>query len=166
MGYTTDFSGTFNLNKPLTQAHKDYINKFSETRRMKRDSSKLTADPIREAVGLPVGNEGAYFVGGQGYCGQDRDSSVLDYNNPPIGQPGLWCQWRVSEDGSKICWDGGEKFYRYVEWIEYLINHFLSPWGYTLNGEVEYQGEESDDFGKIVIVNNLVSVKAGKKSYE
>jgi hypothetical protein len=37
MGYTTDFSGEFKLDKPLTDEQAIYVNKFADTRRMKRD---------------------------------------------------------------------------------------------------------------------------------
>ena len=94
------------------------------------------------------------------------DSSVMDHNSPYREQPGLWCQWVSTPDGSGIEWDGGEKFYAYVAWIEYLIQHFYSKWGYTLNGEVRWQGESSEDMGKIVINNNVVTEKNGHVVYE
>ena len=168
MGYSTDFQGSFNLNTPLTESHKNYLHKFSETRRMKRDPKKAAElpDPIRVAAGLKIGPEAAYFVGGAGWAGQDRDASILDYNREPSSQPGLWCQWVPNEDGDEIVWDEGEKFYNYVEWLRYLITHFLKPWGYVLNGEVEWQGEESDDFGKILVENNNVIVKRGWKVFD
>lgn len=168
MGYTTDFNGEFNLDKPLTIEHRAYLTKFSETRRMRRNPSvadKLP-DPDRIAVGLPVGNEGEYFVGAEGFAGQDRDDSVVDYNSSPNNQPGLWCQWIPTEDGTAIVWDGGEKFYDYVEWLEYIIKNFLAPWGYVLNGEVEWFGEDANDRGKIVVKNNAVKTKVAKIVYE
>jgi hypothetical protein len=117
-------------------------------------------DPIRTAVGLPLGPEAAYFVGGQGYAGQERDASVVDSNNPPKGQPGLWCDWTPSEDCTAIVWDGGEKFYYYGEWLKYLIDHFLGPWGYVVNGEMTWQGEDEEDVGTIYVVNNAVDLVA------
>jgi len=167
MGYTTDFTGRFNLNKPLTPEHHAYLTQFSETRRMKRDASKTRErpDPIREAVDLAVGPEGAYFVGETGYAGQDRGPDILDHNKPPKGQPGLWCKWAPTEDGAGIEWNGMEKFYDYTEWLAYLIDHFLEPAGYVLNGEVEWQGEEPDDIGKLVVKDNQVSELAGRKVY-
>lgn len=49
----------------------------------------------------------------------------------------LYCQWVPTEDGEGIKWDGGEKFYSYTKWLQYLIDNFLIPNGYVLNGEVE-----------------------------
>lgn len=82
------------------------------------------------------------------------------------GQPGLWCQWIPTDDGTAIVWDEGEKFYNYKEWIEYLIQHFLAPWGYVLNGVVQWAGESRGDIGLIKIVNNDVQVLAAKVVYE
>jgi hypothetical protein len=178
MGYTTDFSGGFGLDKPLTKEHKRYLQAFSMTRRMRRDAKKTAKlpDSIRVAAGLPVGPEGAYYVGAcidepndrviAADYGQGRTDDITDYNSPPDDQPSLWCQWTASDDGESIVWDEGEKFYSYVEWIEYLIEHFLAPWGYVVNGEVEWSGEESDDRGMIRITNNMVKVLQGKIVYE
>jgi len=158
MGYTTDFTGEFTLDKPLTAAHAAYLRQFSETRRMCRNpfATEIRPDPLRMAVGLSVGDEGGYFVGEGGFAGQDDGPDVLKHNDPPVGQPGLWCKWEPNEDGTAIVWSEAEKFYSYVEWLEYLIAHFLKPWGYALNGEVEWQGEEPDDRGIIFVWNNTV----------
>lgn len=157
MGYTTSFEGTFRLNRPLNEAQKNYLQRFAETRHMKRDEAQtaLLPDPIREAVGLPVGNEGQYYVGGD-------VSTVIDHNNPPEGQPGLWCDWIPTDDGAKIVWNGGEKFYHYVTWLQYLINHFLAPSGFLLNGTVTWQGEEHGDVGRIIVTENKVHVEMMK----
>ena len=82
MGYTTDFEGVFKLNKRLSAEHRAYLKMFAETRRMKRDAekTKLRPDPVREAVGLPVGREGTYFVGETGGFGQGRGPDILDHN--------------------------------------------------------------------------------------
>jgi len=157
MGYTTDFDGEAVLNKKLSDEHHNYLVKFSETRRMQRMeffTAKLP-DATRELAGLPVGTDGRYYVGGEE--GKTKFSSdIVDYNCPPPGQPGVWCQWVPSDEGTAIVWDGGEKFYKYTEWMKYLIQHFLAPWGYVLNGKITWQGEDMSDRGVIVIVNNLV----------
>jgi hypothetical protein len=158
MGCSTEFVGKFEIDPPLDATHILYINKFNKTRRMKRFPRKCEGlyDPLRTAVGLPVGEEAEYFVGGTGNFGQDRDESILDYNKPPRTQPGLWCQWEVSEDGRYLQWDGGEKFYEYKKWLEYLIKNFFAVWGRTLNGEVKWQGEDRSDKGVLVVRNNTV----------
>jgi hypothetical protein len=51
-----------------------------------------------------------------------------------------------------------KKFYNYIKWIDYIIDHFLKVWGYALNGTVEWEGEDSNDTGKIVITDNKISV--------
>lgn len=89
MGYTTDFSNSFSLNKPLSAIHSEYLLKFAGTRRVKRNQTIASTlpDPAREAVGLPIGKQGAYFVGGGGDFGQANDASVIDGNAAPSGQP-------------------------------------------------------------------------------
>ena len=188
MGYTTDFKGSFTLDKPLTADQKEYLDMFADTRRMTRDPVKLQmmkdarmgntrCFELLDILGLPLGPKGEFYCG-TGMAGQDGgcfnsglDNSVVDYNVAPGeakwgdtkpkakgGQPGLWCQWNPNEDGTEIAWDGSEKFYNYIEWIQYLITTFLAPWGYKVNGEVVWQGEETGDVGVIEIVDNEVFV--------
>jgi hypothetical protein len=197
MGYTTDFQGQLSFDRVLTNEEVNYIKKFNDSRRMKRDVSKLY-DIYKGEGGNPFlpkeqtyGNEGEYFVGGTGHGGQDRDDTIINYNESPgsvlksndedfgtywsrhtkqiqdgLCQPGLWCQWTIDEDGTHLVWDGGEKFYNYVEWLKYLINHFFEKWGVKLNGEITWEGEDSKDMGKIVVVNNVVTVKVARITYE
>ena len=86
MGYTTDFQGQLNFDRVLTNEEVNYIKKFNDSRRMKRDVSKLY-ELYKGEGGNPFlpkeetyGNEGEYFVGGTGHAGQDRDDSIIDYN--------------------------------------------------------------------------------------
>ena len=168
MGYTTDFTGQFDLDRKLSPEHEEYLHAFSASRRMGRDADKTVQrdDPVRERAKLGGGPGGGYFVTASGYSGQDRGADVLDRYSPPAGQPGLWCQWEPSEDGLAIVWNDGEKFYSYTEWLEYLIAHFLKPWGYTLNGAVEWAGEERDDRGRILVEDNELRVQRGTILYE
>lgn len=154
MGYTTDFNGEFMLDKPLAPEDLDFLNKLNQTRRMKRN------------VGPEFGVDGEFYVAGDGdnYLLSDdelKPSNIVNHNTPPNTQPGLWCGWRPNDNGTAIEWDGGEKFYEYVAWIQYLITKILAPRGYSLTGDVHWQGEDSDDKGKIVIKNNKVKVLNG-----
>lgn len=152
MGYTTAFNGTFQLDRALDDETHALLVGLSTTRRMKRQ-----------------GLDAKYGVDGEFYCnpgsdgfGQDHDASIVDYNRPPETQPGLWCQWTPTEDRQGIEWDGGEKFYNYVEWMEYLIEAVLKPRGYVVNGQVEWYGEDPDDRGRIDVGNNVVTTKQGR----
>ena len=166
MGYHTDFEGQFDVTPALRSQHRLFLIEFSHTLRVRRDEVAVATmpDPVRVAAGLPVGPDGCNFVGGLGFMGQDHDASFLSYA-PPGGQPGSWCQWVPSEDGCHICWDQGEKFYDYIEWLVYVIEHYLKPWGYHLNGEVEWFGSERGDLGKIVVADNVVTVLQGRVTY-
>ena len=154
MGYTTEFSGSVKIEPPLSAAEIAFLTKFNQTRRMDRKN-------------------GPYFVEGSGDFGQAQDPDVIDYNRPPSGQPGLWCQWTPSEDGTSIEWDGGEKFYNAAEWMKYLIDHFLKPdcvaksalpflTGHACNGEIEAEGEEPGDRWRLIVADNVVSVASGE----
>ena len=109
------------------------------------------------------GLDAKYGVDGEFYYnpdstefGQEHDGSIVEFNRPPSTQPGLWCQWAPTEDRQGLEWDGGEKFYDYVEWMQYLIEQILKPRGYVVNGQVTWQGEDSDDRGMIDVRNNVV----------
>jgi len=170
MGYQTDFEGKFTLDAPLTAAQIAYLNAFSDTRRMARDPVKASKlpDPVREAVGHPIGPEGAFYVGSaaNGNFGQEKDASVIDGNSSGRSMPGLWCQWVPTDDGTAIQWDGNEKFYEYEAWLSFVIDSFLKPWGRTLDGEVTWEGEDSSDRGKLIVKDNVVSVKRGRVRIE
>ena len=145
MGYTTEFCGQFNLNKKLDDDTFNLLTGLARTRRMARNI---------EGFGV----EGEFYWKDDGNCGQNDTPDVIDYNKPPKTQPSLWLQWVPTEDRMSIEWDGGEKFYSYVEWIQYLITVILEPRGYVLNGSVEWCGEERGDTGTITIENNVVTV--------
>ncbi len=80
-------------------------------------------------------------------------------------RPDSWCDWIPSEDGTAIVWDEGEKFYNYVEWLDYIIAKYLAPWEYVLNGEVSWEGEDSDDFGIIKVVDNKIYLREGQRIF-
>ncbi len=155
MGYTTQFEGNFQLDRPLFDSQALYLLEFARTRRVKRSVGALSALPDlgREAVDLPLGEEGGYFIN---ESHPQAIASILDENRPPTGQPSLYCQWIPTADGHGVEWDGREKFYRYVEWLQYLIIHFLDCWGYQLSGTVNWQGEVPSDRGQIVVVDNQI----------
>lgn len=169
MGYTTDFQGEFKFDREVDDAMFEYMKAFNNIRHMKRDAEKASkfVDIRRESLDLPIGDEGEFYVGSvdDNNMGQDKDDSILDYNNPPSRQPGLWCQWTIGDNKKWLIWDGGEKFYCYTEWLSYLIDNIFKPCGYVLNGEVTWQGEDESDFGILGVENNKVYIRNGERAY-
>jgi hypothetical protein len=148
MGYSTNFYGAWIITPAPHPKIALFVNNLSHSRRVKRDLPE----------GL-YGKEGEFYVDGKGYAGQDKDESVIDSNTPPKTQPGLWCQWII--EGDKVKWDGNEKFYEYLQWIDYLIRTVFEPNGYKLNGTVKWEGESGDDTGTITIKDNKIDVGGG-----
>jgi hypothetical protein len=163
MGDTTEFDGSVNISPPLNAHEIAYLRKFARSRRMDRLL-------------------GPYFVDGSGFMGQGHDADVRDYGQPPAGQPGLWCEWEPTVDGTAITWNGQEKFYYSVEWMTYLIDTFLKPgaslaselaspvpgrhyrqdfrhftFDHELNGVLNAQGEREDDQWQLVVTHNVVT---------
>lgn len=144
MGYTTDFWGKYELDRPLDDKTWTFLRKLSETRRMKRH-----VDP-------KYGVEGEFYVDGKGLLGQDSDDTVVNYNYPPKTQPSLWCNWTPTEDKKHIAWNQAEKFYKYDRWLIYIIEKILKPRGYILNGAIKWQGEDLAGQGYLVVIDNTV----------
>jgi len=173
MGYTTYFDGQVTIDPPLNAEEVKYLQKFAETRRMKRTN-------------------GDYYVDGGGYAGQDLEEDIINYNSPPNDQPSLWCQWvpanvELADDdetpvsANALEWDGGEKFYCATEWMQYLIDHFIGEnplaklrepanfgflQGHTVNGEILASGEESGDNWKLVVKDNIAREVQGRIQYD
>lgn len=138
MGYTTEFTGSFKVDREVDDSTLALLVGLATTRRMARN------------VGPEFGIEGEFYVKGD-------PVGIMSYNEAPATQPGLWCQWLISEDDKRtIAWDGGEKFYNYVGWIEYLIARVLAPRGYKLSGDVHWLGEDHSDRGTIMVRDNVV----------
>ena len=111
MGYTTDFIGHIDIEPGLNQDEIEYLTAFSESRRYDREDGPYAVP----------GNPFAETRTGRGDIEIDR------YNRVAPGQPELWCQWEPCWSGCCFSFDGTEKFYQPVRWMEYLIEHFLRP---------------------------------------
>ena len=78
----------------------------------------------------------------------------------PTPNPGGYMQWVPTEDLDGIVWDGGEKFYSYTEWMQWLCK-WLKDRRIDANGELRYSGEEANDTGTLKVSGNLVTVHKG-----
>jgi len=151
MGYNTTFDGTVSIEPPLNTDEVVYLFEFNRTCHVRRKS-------------------GPYFVEKSDLYGQAGHADVEDRNEPPEGQPGFYCDWVASRDGTRIEWAQGETFYDSVEWMQYLIDHFLKPGGlaqghagfenftfdHILNGRILAQGEDADDRWYLIVEDNAV----------
>jgi len=167
MGYTTDFNGKLSVTPQASEELVNYINNFSSTRRMGRDVATLQ-ELYKGKHGFDgnYGANGEFFAKQDGNYGQSDCKSIQNYNGSPTSQPGLWCQWELTEDGESLQWDGGEKFYSYIEWLKYMIANFFEPKGHKLNGEIQWYGEERDDVGTIYVKDNKVQTEPFKEETE
>lgn len=112
MGYSTDFVGWVQVDPPLAKHETDYLRAFGRTRRWDRPAGPYVVLPH------PLADD------------EDKDlddQGVAAYNRPVPGEPGLWCPWTATDSGSTLAYDGIEKAYDDVRWLQYVINTFLCP---------------------------------------
>ena len=72
--------------------------------------------------------------------------------------PASYLQWVPTETLDGIVWDEQEKFYRYAEWLQWVIDYFLRPWIIAANGVIAWSGEDVDDHGQIEVVANNINI--------
>lgn len=108
MGYTTDFVGWVQVDPPLNEHETDYLRAFSRTRRWDRPA-------------------GPYVVLPHPLADDEHDPETDAYNRPTRGEPGLWCPWTATKDGTAFAFDGIEKAYGATQWLDYLIRTFVAP---------------------------------------
>ena len=121
MGYSTTFSGAFTL----TPCPK------TETIILLRSLEGVSnRDDLEECLNVP------------------EAGAIITTLGP---MPDSYNQWELTKDCQHLEWDGGEKFYHYDAWLQWLIDYVLTPQGITIAGTVEYAGEEISDRGILTI---------------
>lgn len=150
MSYT--FTGQFWLSSQLYPEEQAYLHAFSTDRHVKRDVTKIDPDdPVRLAVGLDMGIEGAYCVN------RNNGASLLDTNNPPAGMPEVYCDFIPNDEGTALIWDETENMRYPYAWLCYLRDHFFIPWGYTLDGQIAWKNTiVKDDYGVLYCHKNAL----------
>lgn len=191
MGYQTIFNGEIEIVPPLNESERSFLEDFNQTRRMIRTKGPLfvggsgwkgqggdddVLDHNRASGEKPYG---------RAFPTDATEEELKHYEEG--GQPGLWCQWTPAEDGASLAWDEGEKFYNASEWMRYIVTNLLSgesarayvsqhlhederlkdfTFDHVLNGEIDADGEESDDFWRLVVTDSRVEVVDGKVLFE
>lgn len=167
MGYSTYFNGNVQIDPPLNKDEISYLKDFALSRRRYRQ-------------------KGALYIGNTENYETSVEEDVIDNTRPDPDQPGLWCQWTPSDDGTTLEWDQGEKFYQSAAWMKYIVENLLAPsavdylidhgtedprlnsftCGHTVNGTIYAEGEESDDRWQLVVKDNVVMVADGEMTYK
>lgn len=81
-----------------------------------------------------------------------RKIQELEYaDENPEGAPKAYSQWVPNKDLTGIVWNGQEKFYFYVEWLQWIIDTILKPEKVMITGRVEFSGEDAEDIGVIIV---------------
>ncbi len=68
-----------------------------------------------------------------------------------VTYPGAYCQWILTGGRTGLGWDNNEKFYDYVEWLQFIIDEILKPAGVKLTGTVNYSGDDPCDCGLLIV---------------
>lgn len=84
---------------------------------------------------------------------EDSDGNPGGDGKPPT----YYCQWVATKDRTGLEWDKNEKFYHGKEWLVYLIENFIKPWGYTLNGESPWYIDDFEEAGILRVTDNVVT---------
>lgn len=157
MSYHVRYDGKLSVVPPLNPAEVKALATFHDSRRI-----STTAGPL-DTRDLSSGHP-----------------DVIDYNTPPEGQPGLWCDVTPLEDGTHLGVDPNRENGDITPWVEYLIDHLLKPgavyseipesvgekdvlrsftFDHVVNGEMKCVGEDGDVWLLRVKDNVVKSVK-------
>lgn len=66
----------------------------------------------------------------------------------------------ISEDRDCLVPEEDESRHGVRLWLRLLIEHYLAPRGYVLNGEITWEGEDREDSGTIFVKDNQVEAVA------
>ncbi|PIM51892.1 hypothetical protein CS062_17355 [Roseateles chitinivorans] len=88
----------------------------------------------------------------------NEDPATATGNRPGDG----YMQWVPGTDLQSIVWDGGEKFYDYTEWLQWVCG-WLRDRGIVCWGTFIWSGEQAGDHGELVVLDNVVERKEGRQ---
>ena len=79
------------------------------------------------------------------------------WETQPQGQPTQRSQWQPTGEGNALVYHGQGNFDGYIASLQYLIDHFLQPWGYVVEGATSWKREDGAA-GFIAVKANQVQV--------
>lgn len=67
-------------------------------------------------------------------------SHLKQYSVNDDRTPSMYCEWIFDPHGKRLAWNTAAANYEtYIDWLKYIMDNFLIPWNYTLNGNTKYQ---------------------------
>lgn len=128
MGYTTDFIGCIDIYPPMNESEQAYLTAFAESSRGDEGQSTydVPGNPAAEQF-EPTTRTTRDRRGATRAAWQIRPESAMariryaQQDRPPS----RWCGWVPAWSGACLTFDGKEKFYQPMEWLHFLIQHFL-----------------------------------------
>lgn len=164
------FSEKFEIEEKLDDKLAEYMYHFFNTKHVKRDielTKKVYQNWKDRCYRSRLGVEGEYFVD---HYTQEKKEDILNEYEPPAPLPECWCCLRIERsDKDRLIWrndlmDSAMIIHR-VRWIKYVLDNFLVPNGYTVNGEMRFQANLYREYkeelyeGKIKIENSEIKIK-------
>ena len=77
--------------------------------------------------------------------------------------PNSYLQWVPSKTLDSIGWDGNEKFYDYVKWLQFVCDWLIGA-GISANGNLFWSGEDTEDIGILSVTHNQVTKKPNQQN--
>ncbi len=111
------------------------------------------------------------YFNGKFTLGTEAPQDVVDHVNQiengqfeTTGSPDSHSGWFMPDASTLMMRDGG-KYYDYTDWLRWLVDIIFKPFELTMVGEIEWDGEEPGDIGKIRIDGYDVTVLQGRVTY-
>ena len=150
------FQGAFNLTPALSSAQTSYLQAFLAVQHgfWPLKYVRQQSDPVREAVGLPLGADAAYYTGHHSNGLKGRHPFIDKYNTispGPGNQPHCGnCPWQLSPDDRQLVPDKKKLAAMPLKWLGWLVKYIFTPWKINVTGVASYDDPCTSQEGKIV----------------
>lgn len=150
------FQGSFNLTPGLSEAQASYLQAFLAVQHgfWPSEYVQQQADPLREAVGLPLGEDAAFYVGHYSNGLKGRHPFInkhITISPGPGDQPHCGnCPWQLSPDSSKLVPDKKKLAAMPLKWLGWLVSNILTTWKINVTGVASYDDPCTSQEGRVV----------------
>lgn len=76
--------------------------------------------------------------------------------------PSIHCDFEVNSDATGLVWNGSEKTYEAIDWIQLICDDFLDEFGVLANGSLVANGESRGDVWRLDVKDNVVTRVEGR----